>query len=1026
MNDKINSKSQQSFYGFPSQVPIQLKQAYAQRGIKTLFQWQSECLSDPSLFSPEFSNLIYSAPTSAGKTLIAEVLAACNCLETGRRAIFVLPYISVAREKLLYLQSLWRSVGLVVKPFIGASSASVHGWSAAVCTIEKANALLNALIEIDSVHEIGTVIVDELHILFESERGAVVENLLAKLLFISKQNNSSESPPKIQIIGLSATLGDEELHKMLTDWLNARTFRTEFRPLELHEYLVHENGHIFNLLENGEKCRELNENFIIKGDNKCIIGITLEALLQSKSILIFCPTKAEAEQSAILLAKYLKYCLDKGEANRFPTLSTIISRDKISEAIEYFRQKNACSERDLLQCIGQGVAFHHAGLTIEEREVIETMFRSGHLRVLVSTSTLSSGVNLPAHRVLIRASAGGPVPLNFVTYSQMVGRAGRQGQTISAGESYLLCTSNDWPVVQRQIQRRTFNRPKRTFGRLLLETINSSLCKNLGDVDNLIENCLLSQQARSLDEELTYLTQLKVITIGGSSLNEEWDEEKGDNNIQNQPPIGVDNSFDKQTTTKSTLVRPTQLGRAVLASSLDLKTALQVFDGLKKAMQSICLDTELHMLYLVTPVNNLAINENSINWNFFHQQWIKLSEERRRVAQRIGITEEFFMEKLGGRSFPRDHPLLNLHIRFLASLVLYELINERALQDVAKSWGINRGLLQSLQQQAATYAYMIVSFCDRLGWVHLKTLLDDFAERLQFGIRRDLTELVRIKGIDAIRARAFHRMGIESLVSLANCPLIRVCTVLRKAVPFKINSGLEGLNSEQGEEEKNTWLHDEPPTYERIAAKTLIERAKIAIKEKIKAFKIVNFPSCASKSDVNLSLRFDTSTLSVMDNDEDKLTESTSVGDLSKSILEEAWLSEDESINKSSNALLGGMSLLATTDDESIAAVDSLCDSFSPLRLEKPMTIFNECQNNSSSTKDKRILPIFNIEDNDNFKENIPPEFLENGKKKTLERENKDLTRRTAMKNSWASKVSISSNTSEVPTIPSSPFRSPK
>ncbi|CAK5055159.1 unnamed protein product [Meloidogyne enterolobii] len=94
MDGKINSKPQ-SFYGFPSNVPIQLKQAYAHRGIKKLFQWQSECLSDSSLFAPEYSNLIYSAPTSAGKTLIAEVLAACNCLETGRRTIFVLPYISV-------------------------------------------------------------------------------------------------------------------------------------------------------------------------------------------------------------------------------------------------------------------------------------------------------------------------------------------------------------------------------------------------------------------------------------------------------------------------------------------------------------------------------------------------------------------------------------------------------------------------------------------------------------------------------------------------------------------------------------------------------------------------------------------------------------------------------------------------------------------------------------------------------------------------------------------------------------------
>jgi len=48
------------------------------------------------------------------------------------------------------------------------------------------------------------------------------------------------------------------------------------------------------------------------------------------------------------------------------------------------------------------------------------------------------------------------------------------------------------------------------------------------------------------------------------------------------------------------------------------------------------------------------------------------------------------------------------------------------------------------------------------------------------------------------------------------------------------NSDTVGLNLEDGVEEKNTWLHDEPPTYERVAAKTLIERAKIAIKEKIK------------------------------------------------------------------------------------------------------------------------------------------------------------------------------------------------
>lgn len=70
---------------------------------------------------------------------------------------------------------------------------------------------------------------------------------------------------------------------------------------------------------------------------------------------------------------------------------------------------------------------------MEEREQIERGFKKGLLTILVATSTLSSGVNLPAERVIIRslwgstgASAMGPT-LNVATYKQMSGRAGRMG-----------------------------------------------------------------------------------------------------------------------------------------------------------------------------------------------------------------------------------------------------------------------------------------------------------------------------------------------------------------------------------------------------------------------------------------------------------------------------------------------------------------------------------------------------------------------------------------------------------------------
>ena len=57
-----------------------------------------------SLIIFDLGNLVYSAPTSAGKTLVAEVLMLKRVLKTKRKAIYVLPFVSVAREKMFYLQ----------------------------------------------------------------------------------------------------------------------------------------------------------------------------------------------------------------------------------------------------------------------------------------------------------------------------------------------------------------------------------------------------------------------------------------------------------------------------------------------------------------------------------------------------------------------------------------------------------------------------------------------------------------------------------------------------------------------------------------------------------------------------------------------------------------------------------------------------------------------------------------------------------------------------------------------------------
>lgn len=83
-------------------LPPTIEREYYIKGIIEMFDWQVNCLNKSKIF--EYGNLIYSAPTAAGKTLVSELLMIKTIIERQKKALLILPFISVVREKMLYLQ----------------------------------------------------------------------------------------------------------------------------------------------------------------------------------------------------------------------------------------------------------------------------------------------------------------------------------------------------------------------------------------------------------------------------------------------------------------------------------------------------------------------------------------------------------------------------------------------------------------------------------------------------------------------------------------------------------------------------------------------------------------------------------------------------------------------------------------------------------------------------------------------------------------------------------------------------------
>ncbi|XP_024542477.1 helicase and polymerase-containing protein TEBICHI-like isoform X1 [Selaginella moellendorffii] len=737
-------------------LPAELCEGYFRKGVRRLYQWQVDCLRLDGVLDGK--SLVYCASTSAGKSLVAEILMLKRVLATGKMAMLVLPYVALCSEKTEHLEAVLEHVGKRVRGYFGTHGTKTlpPDTSLAVCTIEKANSLINKLVEDGRLSELAVVVIDELHMVGDKERGYLLELLLTKLRYAAGkgdcENSSPDGPTSLQIIGMSATMPNVAA---VASWLQAAFYETNFRPVPLDEHIKVGNT-IYDTSMNTVRALKVGSELGGK-DPDHIVHLCHEVVNKGHSVLLFCSSRHACETTARHVAKYLPKFSVSSQGN------AATYRDG-SEAAEILRKCPAGLDPVLGDTLPAGVAYHHAGLTAEEREVVETCYRQGIVRVLTATSTLAAGVNLPARRVIFRTPKIGRDFLDGTRYRQMAGRAGRAGID-THGESILICKSEELsrmlPILKEGCQplQSCLAEEKNGMMRALLEVVAGGIVQSAQDVNRYVRCTLLNSTqpfddvVKSAQDSLRWLCHKRLI---------EWDQE-----LQ--------------------IYKITPLGKAAFGSSLSPEECLVVFEDLAKARESFVLASDLHLVYEVTPIHV----ELEPDWGVYYQRFVELSHVDQAVASRVGVTEASLMRMAHGapmqgrkRSIKGSEKAseadqnLRVYRRFFVALILSKLVQEVPLMDVCSTFKVPRGTVQALQDSSGRFAAMISTFCERLGWHDLEGLISKFQNRVSFGVRAEIVGLTEIPFVKAARARALYKAGLRTVEAVAEATIPELANAL--------------------------------------------------------------------------------------------------------------------------------------------------------------------------------------------------------------------------------------------------------
>lgn len=671
-------------------------------------------------------SVLVSTPTASGKTLVA-TMAILKYLSGGRgKAIYLSPLRALAFEKYYEFKktesiAMENPVRVSISTGDFTSSRRLGAGNLLVMTNEKLDAITrNTPGWLD---DIGLVVVDEIHILGDQSRGPTLEMVLSRLRSL---------PSRPQIVGLSATITNAE---EIARWLGCNLVEDDWRPVPLAE----------GICASGSVEMHGADSFEIRPSS---LGLAADLAIHSVSSggqsIIFAETRRRAASLARKSAAPVSKLLDKEETRRLATLSRrILAKSEHTKMV-----------KDLATIMQSGAGFHHAGLDKNCREIVEEGFRAGIIKVIASTPTLAAGVNLPARRVIIASidrydfRTGINTPISVTEYKQLCGRAGRpQYDTYGEAIAVVRSTSMIPEATERYIDGMPEpitsglggERPLRIHA---LGMISSRPGIRRDDLFAFFADTLAGwQSGRLASPQITAQTRGNYTYYSASRIPDL------ELSLDLALDFLADNALIKE---KDDKYAATPLGRRISRIYIDPMAAVQFCDVLRAThtgrgsdvafLQMICRSDE-----------------------FFPKFALRQSDESN-LANDID------------RYLPAAYSE-SIHMCGRSILALNSWINEATDLHLSDKLGVEAGDMHRMIETADWLLYCIRELAGEIHRGDLLERVDVLRQRVKFGIRADLLELVRIRGIGRVRARALYKNNIRSAADLQKTPLARLAKI---------------------------------------------------------------------------------------------------------------------------------------------------------------------------------------------------------------------------------------------------------